>query len=687
MRIIIVGPEIEENLGLRSLQAILKEDGHDVAVLPFSGPADLARTARAVLRRGPELVGFSLVAQRRFADFDRLAAMLRDGGFQGHVTAGGHFASLRAHEVLSAVPGIDTVLHHDGEERIARLASWLDAAEGRGSQICGDPPADLDGISWRAADGSLRHRRPVRVPDVDALPIPARRRPDRTLGFARAPIVASRGCSGSCSFCSIHAWHGQVPASKRLRFRSPEGVAEEMSRLHREHDVRVYVFHDDDFLHPDPRAARARARAILDRAARGIGGPFAFVIKCRPDDVDPELFGYLKEMGLVRAYVGIETHSRLGLRTLNRRVDAATNLRALATLRDLGVFACFNLLLFHPDTTIEELDENLSFLTAHTDLPFDVARTELYACSPLETRMIREGRAIGDFRGYDYRIADPRAETVFRLFSEVLWERHFGGDSILHLAQDLGYRASLLRQLAPAMAASILQERVDRLIRDVNADTIAHLRDLVRFAGARGFTPECTGDPALAELRREVAARIDRRRAVWRACSLEIELRATLGRAGLGRLRAAREIPDLLGRFAIAAPPAAAFLLGMLSCGDSGTTVCDPPPPPYRYSDIEPRIQTTCAKPGCHSAQTAAAGLVLSTGAGRANLVNVPSTELPAMKRVEPAKPDSSYLYRKLTGTQQQAGGSGEQMPLGSPPDQDLIFRVRGWISEAPLDD
>jgi anaerobic magnesium-protoporphyrin IX monomethyl ester cyclase len=682
MKIILVGPEIEENLGLRSLEAVLARAGHRVAVLPFNCEADLPSVARTILAGDPGLVGFSLVAQRRYGDFERLSRRLRSSGYKGHITAGGHFASLRAAEVLDAAPGIDTVLHHDGEERIVLLASWCEAG------AMGDPLPDLDGITWRAPDGVLRHRPPIRVSDLDALPPPARRSPNRTLGFARAPLVASRGCSGACSFCSIHAWHAQAPATGRLRYRAPENVAAEMIQLHDERGVRVFIVHDDDFIHPDPRTAMARARAIFERAERGMKQPFAFVIKCRPDDIEADLFRYLKDKGLVRAYVGIETHSIRGLRTLGRRIDQGTNLRALETLRRLGVYSCFNLLLFHPDTTMEELQENLAFLSAHADIPFDVARTELYARSPLESRMIREGRALGDFRGYDYRISDPQAETVFRLFADAMWERHFGeADSILHLAQDLGYRDSLLARLAPRMASPDLSGRVRTLIRDVNEDTISHLRALIALAHARDFVPHRQGDPGLVALGREIAERIRARRKTWRALSLEIEMRAALARSGLGRIGGLRSLPDLLGRFALAAP-SAAIALSALSCGGETSQVCDPPPPPIQYTrDLEARITADCATPSCHSRQSVAGGLVLSTGVGRTNMVEVPSAELPSLARVRPGKPDSSYVVHKMRGTQRTIGGSGDAMPPDASSDEELIGLINTWIDEGARDD
>lgn len=685
MKTVLVGPDIEENLALGYLGSAIRQAGHECSIVAFNRSQDVGKAGRTILRLNPGLVGLSLVAQRRYPEFQALASTLRRKGYRGHLTAGGHFASLRATEVLRDTPGIDSVLHHDGEQRIVDLLRVLSGERAL--------PGPLDGVTWRRPDGTLDHRPAVHVPDVDSLPFPVRRRPDRALGYARAPIVSSRGCAGSCSFCSIHAWHKQVPG-RRLRFRSPAGVAEEMISLHRDHRVRVFIFHDDDFIHPDARRALDRCRRILDQAQDGIGEPFAFVIKCRPDDVDERLFRYLKSRGLARTYVGIETHARAGIATLNRRVSPQTNLRALGTLRDLGIYCCFNLLLFHPETSIAELEENLDFLRQHTGHPFDVARTELYARSGLEDRLVREGRAIGDYRGYDYRIAAPRAEAVFQLFARVLWDRHFGGSSILHRVQDLGFRLSLLERFHPELASAELATRVASLIRDVNSDTVDYVSELIGMAAVPEMTrvpasrPAGTaaasgpgGAAAIREMTEAVRRRTQHQTARWMALTLEMESRALLARAGVSALPPLARLPRLLGNL-VGASPGLALLLGTFSC--TGSTVCDPPPPPaVRFArDIEPTLVGTCGVAGCHGAETAAAGLVLAGGAAYTNLVGVPSTQVPRLKRVEPAESDSSYLVNKLEGTQATVGGTGNRMPPGLPRDAGFSAAVWRWIEK-----
>lgn len=95
-------------------------------------------------------------------------------------------------------------------------------------------------------------------------------------------------------------------------------------------------------------------------------------------------------------------------------------------------------------------------------------------------------------------------------------------------------------------------------------------------------------------------------------------------------------------------------------------------------ADIVPLLKSRCVM--CHLPGAEQAGLALHPKGGYANLVDVKSTQSP-MVRVSPGKPDDSYLYRKLTGTHTQVGGSGERMPFGeSGLTPEEIERVRRWI-------
>ncbi len=76
-----------------------------------------------------------------------------------------------------------------------------------------------------------------------------------------------------------------------------------------------------------------------------------------------------------------------------------------------------------------------------------------------------------------------------------------------------------------------------------------------------------------------------------------------------------------------------------------------------------------CAFTGCHFPpdpvpnDEGQAGMDLSHGAAYAAIVDVPSDQVPTMKRIEPGDPEASYLYLKLNDRQAEVGGTGTRMP------------------------
>lgn len=81
---------------------------------------------------------------------------------------------------------------------------------------------------------------------------------------------------------------------------------------------------------------------------------------------------------------------------------------------------------------------------------------------------------------------------------------------------------------------------------------------------------------------------------------------------------------------------------------------------------------------GCHAGAAAPLGLRLDEGASYALLVNAPSVEVPALRRVQPGNPDASYLIQKLEGT----AAVGGRMPLNAPAlPPATIAVIRQWIA------
>jgi len=204
MRVVLIGADFEENLGVGMIAAVAEAAGHRVEIEPFNSADDAKRIARSVVSTAPDVVGLSMQFQHRSHEFLSLARALRQGGYAGHITAGGQFPTLAFREVLGRGHGVDTVVLHDGEETFVELLAALE--QGTPTYDVPGLAVSVDGTIVRTAGRGLRS-------DLDALPFPKRYRPpSRHAGVPFVPIMGARGCWGSCSYCSITSFYRDAKA-------------------------------------------------------------------------------------------------------------------------------------------------------------------------------------------------------------------------------------------------------------------------------------------------------------------------------------------------------------------------------------------------------------------------------------------------------------------------------------------
>lgn len=468
MRVLLVGPELEDNLTLRYLASSLRAAGHEAVIARFDTAADAPAVVEQALTA--DLVGLSLVFQSRATQFFDLAQAIRERS-PVPIIAGGHFATCTAEPVLEAVPALSAVVLHEGERALVAVAD------------CGaDPGAmrQISGLVLRDGAGFLHTEVRPALRDLDSLPHPDRSGPVRLCaGVPTASILGSRGCLQRCDYCCITTLHALAPGP-RLRLRSPEDIAREVAWLYHQRGIRQLLFQDDTFLLPRKEASLARLRAIQS-AWQALGvEELGLVIKCRPDELYPEVLEQLVDMGLVRVFMGIESASDQGLASLGRRQSAAAGEEALVRCAQAGVSAQFTLMVFPPDATLSTLRADLAFMRRHLGTAFNFGRAEAYAGTPLEARVLADGRARGTWLAHTYTISDPVVERVSRLAVRIFHTRCWSEGSLLQEAIGLDHLAAVLDRFRPADARAVsLSARIHGLLYELDRDLVDHLEELV----------------------------------------------------------------------------------------------------------------------------------------------------------------------------------------------------------------
>ncbi len=459
MRVALVGAELEENLGLRYMVSALARGGHDAIVVPFNGKLETRDSAQRVLDFGADIAGLSMVFTGRAREFCALAEVLREAGFAGHIIAGGHFASFNAERLLQGFPAFDSVGLGEGEEIICQLADHLDDYTG------------VAGLCFRRGDGSVQTNPSAGNPDdLDALAFPQRRPFHTYFGKPIASLLTSRGCWRNCAFCSINAWY-KKGGGRKFRVRSVESVVAEMSELYHSSGVRIFNMQDDNFFLPKPAEALARFEALRDGLKAGGVEGIAIAVKARPDSITRDSIAVLDELGLFRVFLGVENASANGLRNLNRRCEVEQIHSALRILNDYDIHIAYNLLMFEPDTTMDDIVTNLRFMERNVENPQNFCRAEAYAGTGLERKLRADDMLLGDYFGYDYRLKDPRCEAFHQIANYAFFDRNFNDNGLHYFNMQVDFYFQLLRRFHPHVLTETVRAAVRNFIKRTNLDT------------------------------------------------------------------------------------------------------------------------------------------------------------------------------------------------------------------------
>ncbi len=474
-KIAIIGAEVEENLGVRYILSALEEHGHDCRFIRFNCDSTADTVVKETMQYSPDVVGLSMVFTLRARGFVKVAMMLRQAGYRGHITAGGHFASFNANDLLTDFKSFDSICHGEGEWILPQLAANLDKIEA------------LSGVSYRSNGeihfNSIEEQRR----DLGCYPRPERAQNGHEFfGKPLRNILSGRGCYASCKFCSIHSWYRHIRLT-HFRQRTVDDVLAEMKDCYHKLGTRIFNFHDDNFFLPTKQANKKRFEELSEGLHKLGLNDIALSIKARPDNLDDEIAALLNRLGVMRVFLGVENMSDSALKNLGRNMNTSDNQQALKILNDGGIQVAFNLLIFEPGTTMKDLELNLRFMEGHLENPYNFCRTEVYSGTPLELEL-REKRGLrGDYFGWDYVMEDPRAENFFNAVNTIFRERNFTPDGIQNTAMWVDYFYHVAQYFYPNRLTRTLRARSKNFVKQVNLDNYQRMAAIYDFVDSKSY--------------------------------------------------------------------------------------------------------------------------------------------------------------------------------------------------------
>lgn len=354
-------------LGLAYLAGTLEANGIDVQIV--DGYLDGFEGIQQAIDNGrPEWVGVTCYTPGRHEALD-ICRYAKGAGCKTII--GGPHPSIMWQQIEQHYPFVDYVVRGEGEGTLLQLVTG------------GDPPMAAENVA-----------------DLDSIPYPAwhllelNRYPGGmwqefrgiNLGEPRIPVIFSRGCGGSCSFCSTwRVWKG-------WRRRSPENMIGELELLQHEFGVHHLVFQDDAFT-LDVYATKQLCRLIIDRDLR-------FGIHCttRTDACDQEMFELMAAAGVYGVSMGIESGSQRMLDLMGKRNTVEQNEAAIRMAHAAGLAVCALIVQGYPGETPADSRATEEFL--NRTRPMDVGTigcTWVLPGTRLYEQMKAQGRISDDY--------------------------------------------------------------------------------------------------------------------------------------------------------------------------------------------------------------------------------------------------------------------------------------------------
>lgn len=368
----------DEPLGLMSLAAFVRREGHEVRILDAlrdtgyyecgdgffkSGLSDDELRAALLAGPKPDVVGITSMFTMHSRGVHDTAAVAKRVWPDVPVIVGGSHASALPEWVLED-RNIDLVVCGEGELTLLEIL---------GRRARGAPLADIAGTVVQRDGQAVRNADRPFIEDLDRLPMPARDLVDMKVYLAepyrnrvamdppRANIVTSRGCPCRCVFCSIHSiWRNSY------RARSAARSVDEIESLVETYGVREIAFQDDNLTLNAKRMA-AICDELLRRRLR--------IRWCTPNGVaiwtlTDEVIGKMAASGCYKVTFGIETGSpetQKFIRKEQVKLDRCDEI--VRRCNRAGMWTHSSFIIGFPFETKEQVEQTIRYAVA-SDLDF-----------------------------------------------------------------------------------------------------------------------------------------------------------------------------------------------------------------------------------------------------------------------------------------------------------------------------
>ncbi len=219
-------------------------------------------------------------------------------------------------------------------------------------------PINILGITLRKDGEVIRNQNRPYIENLDELPFPARHFLPMEKYFEPVfkskrtfRLFGSRGCPFGCTFC---LWP-QTMYGRKIRFRNPKKIVDEIEHLINVYQAKGIYFEDDTFT-AIPKQVIEICDEILKRKIK-----IPWLCLGRVDCINEELLKKMKAAGCTMIRYGAESSSQKLLDRVNKKITVEQIVKAIEMTKKNGIETYADYLLGLPGETKETLEETIKF--------------------------------------------------------------------------------------------------------------------------------------------------------------------------------------------------------------------------------------------------------------------------------------------------------------------------------------
>lgn len=359
-------------LGLAFIASSLEEAGHTVKIIDClaEGADTYYQFSQDIIQNGlsnPEtaslipqdtdVIGISIMFSGNWIQNRTLIDYLGEEFPQATIIAGGEHITSCPDFCIGNTKHLHACIVGEGEDTVVELMQALQ------NQIS---LSEVQGISYRTADHKvITTPRRTRIRELNAIPRPAWHLFPLTqyqsnsiiLGVDRGtislPLLATRGCPYTCTFCSSPQMWGT-----KYSMRTIEDVADEIEDFYHRYGARNFDFYD--------LTAIIRKQWIIDFCkeilTRNLDITWQIPAGTRSEAIDDEVAYWLRKSGCVNITYAPESGSPETLQHIKKKVNLDDMLRSINHSYKEGMNIKINFIIGFPHERHSHIWESIRFL-------------------------------------------------------------------------------------------------------------------------------------------------------------------------------------------------------------------------------------------------------------------------------------------------------------------------------------